>query len=121
MKCLGISEVEIVQRKYGIMKLLAGVRSNIMRSKNLDVKILEIEPYRSTSNHYHQRSESVYFVLDGLISADIQGKRFDMIKGDIVLVDVNETHCFTNNSQNICILLEVMSPAYSRDDIFYVD
>jgi mannose-6-phosphate isomerase-like protein (cupin superfamily) len=121
MKLLNITEAEVVKRKYGIMTLIAGVRSTVIKSKNLDVKILEIEPNLATSKHYHEKSESVYYLLEGELTAEINDEIFEMKKGDIMLVDINESHRFLNNTSEKSIVLEAMAPAYAKDDIFYVE
>lgn len=118
MKTLSIKNTESIQRKYGIMKILAGGRSEKMKSVNIDLKILEIEPQMSTSQHYHKKSETVFYVLKGKVKLDNKKETLELKKGDIVLIPPYEFHRLININQTICVVLEVMSPTYRKSDIF---
>jgi mannose-6-phosphate isomerase-like protein (cupin superfamily) len=119
MKIGSIQDVEIVQRPYGVMKMLAGGKK--IKTKNLDVRILEIGTNNCTSKHYHIRSESLFYILQGSIELEIVGNILTLKKGDIILIEPGEFHLLRNRGANKCIVLEVMSPPFTKKDIFYAE
>lgn len=117
MQIIPILDAEQIKRDYGLMKILAGGKK--LKTKNIDMRILEIEPKSSTSKHYHIKSESVFYILRGLVELETSTKIMRAKKSDIILVEPNEFHMIRNIANRKCVILEVMSPPFSKSDIFY--
>lgn len=115
-----ISEAEIVRRPYGVMKMLAGGKK--LKTTNVDLRILEIRAQESTTRHYHQHSESIFYVMEGTLEMELgEGgeAKVPLQVGDVVLIEPTEVHLLHNIGDRTAIVIEAMGPPFSTRDIFY--
>jgi mannose-6-phosphate isomerase-like protein (cupin superfamily) len=97
------------------------VRGKKNPANKLDLRILEIEQGTCTSKHYHVQSESVFYVLEGTAELEVQSTIVVLSVGDVVVVEPNEIHLIRNTGTSKCILIEAMSPPFTKKDIFYLE
>ena len=65
------------------------------------------------SPHFHSAVE-IYFILDGSMEAEINGKRFKMESGDISIANPFEIHkYFKTDPAHVCVL--IFSDRYLED------
>lgn len=120
MKIISISAAPLVKRQYGIMQLIAGPNAEqSMKTSRVDVKILEIDAMSQTSKHYHLESDSIFLVIDGEAELETLDQCEPMKPGDAARVPPREFHMLRNTTQHKCKVLEIMSPPYRKEDLFY--
>ena len=76
------------------------------------VAIMKLGPGQSTGNEPedHKKSDQVLLVVEGQLSAEIDGKRSRMKAGDFVTIPPCTKHKFTNKSDRPAITFNVYSP-----------
>jgi quercetin dioxygenase-like cupin family protein len=119
MRVTSVKTAELLLRDYGLMKILVG--GNKVKAKNLDLRILEIEPHMCTSKHYHAQSESVFYIMKGHIELETANGSYECREGNVLLVEPGEIHRIHNRGLEKSIILEVMAPPFSKSDIFFPD
>jgi mannose-6-phosphate isomerase-like protein (cupin superfamily) len=67
--------------------------------KNLVVSKTILNPQQATTGHSHPDQEEVYFFMKGSGVMIIQGQRFPVRQGSIVLVEDGEFHKVLNNAK----------------------
>jgi len=55
-----------------------------------------IPPHKSFQNHYHEDMQEIFIMLDDGAEAYINGKKIELYKGDVMVVDPRETHEMKN-------------------------
>ncbi|MDW7733120.1 MAG: cupin domain-containing protein [Methanolobus sp.] len=70
----------------------------------------------STIPHRHINSEEIYNIMEGCGYMTIEGKGFDVGKGDTICILPGETHNIRNTGNIPLKLLCCCSPPYSHDD-----
>jgi len=94
---------------------------------NSAIKIMSVasgflEAGKKARLHRHEESDEIYYVLSGQGQVQLGEKIFDVRPGDAICVPVNMVHGLINTSQEKPLkVLAVESPAYSDDDIFFLD
>lgn len=112
-------EDELIPRSYGQMRMLAGGRN--LETKNCDLRILEINPGSSTSHHFHEKSESVFHVLSGSVTMEVDETQVRLEAGDTLVIEPSERHVLRNTGGSHAVVIESMSPPFSKRDIFYIE
>ena len=97
-------------------------RSNIFRktkwfevlktTKRSQVAVMKLGPGQSTGEQpeTHKNSDQVLLVIEGQLSAEIDGKRFLIKVGDFVSIPPRTKHKFTNRSDRPAVTFNVYSP-----------
>ena len=57
-------------------------------------KILHINAQHCCSYHYHKLKDETFYILEGHIIMELNGNRFDMVKGDVIRVRPGDKHRF---------------------------
>lgn len=76
--------------------------------------ILESGESSSEELNTHAESDQTLIVLDGLLTAEISGKRTEMKEGDAVTVPAGTPHKFTNSGSERAVTFSVYSPPAYR-------
>lgn len=119
MKFQPAGRAEVFQRNYGTLQLLAGSdRSGRMATRNADLKIITVQPGKSTSHHFHLERESIFYVTAGelLFVSESAGAQLSLSVGDTLVLEPGEDHCFTNVGPQPAVFLEIESPPHSSTD-----
>lgn len=118
MKKASVHDAELIPRPYGVMKMLAGGRN--LRTAQGDLRLLEIDVGKSTSRHYHGRSESIFHVLVGRLRMEVDGQSVALDPGDTIVIEPGEIHVLRNVGTERATVVESMAPPFSSKDIFYL-
>jgi mannose-6-phosphate isomerase-like protein (cupin superfamily) len=118
MKRAAYEEAETIPRDYGAMIMLGGGAN--LRTKNGDLRILQIRAGASTSKHYHKRSESIFHVLSGELVMEVDNAREGLRRGDTIVIEPEEIHVLRNVGAEDAVVVETMAPPFSKTDIFYL-
>ena len=83
-----------------------------------DVSVAEalVEPGRVTELHRHQRSQEIYYILEGEGEVRIGNEEFRVKRHDAILIPSGTPHCVKNNGRSELRMLCVCSPPYSHED-----
>jgi len=58
----------------------------------------------------HEKSDQILLVLGGRLSGEIDGKRTNLKRGDIVVISAGAKHRFTNKGSTPAVTFNVYSP-----------
>jgi len=115
-----VKNAEIIKRPYGLIRILAAGNSKRIISKRADLLLLEIEPGKKTTRHYHLKSEEIFYIINGKAVISGDDTTLEVKEDDVVLIQTGEIHGIKNIGKKPCIILMVESPPYDEKDKFYV-
>lgn len=72
---------------------------------------------KASREHYHKETDEVYYVVSGRGSVVLDGKKYGVKKGTVVLVPKGVTHHLESNGRKIEVFC-ISSPCYSEGDFF---
>ena len=96
-----------------IREILAPANSSL-KNQSLAEDILE--PGKSTIEHYHPKTEEIYYVLEGKGLMKIDGEKQAVSKGDGIVILPGKKHKLWNTGNTELIILCCCSPAYTDAD-----
>ena len=71
------------------------------------IAIVEINPGKSSKNHYHPKVEETYFILSGQALMNIDGTDVMLTQGDLITIPTGVHHKVTNFSDSEILQLYV--------------
>ena len=71
-----------------------------LKSKIQTINDACLEPGKGFAPHTHNDGEEIYYFLEGNGEMIINDKKFQVKKGDVVVVEVGESHSLKNPSAN---------------------
>lgn len=89
--CLKSEKRENIRGGKGVAKYFEYIREKEW-SKVKFISLIELEPFSSVGEHKHIDEEEFYFIVDGKGYGILNGKKFELEKGDAFLCKKNETH-----------------------------
>ncbi|MGC8886556.1 MAG: cupin domain-containing protein [Verrucomicrobiia bacterium] len=96
-----------------IRELLAYRNSSI---KNQSLAEARVPISGSTLEHYHIKSEEIYFILEGKGKIKIEDETAIVTKGDAIAILPNKRHKIWNIGDNVLKILCCCAPAYEHND-----
>jgi mannose-6-phosphate isomerase-like protein (cupin superfamily) len=108
----------ITKDSSGIREILAPANSTI---KNQSLAEARVAPGRSTNEHFHPKSEEIYYILDGRGRMKVEGEEREVGPGDGIAILPGERHKIWNLGESDLVFLCCCSPAYSHDDTVIVE
>jgi len=96
-----------------IRELLA-YRNSAIRNQSLAEARLPIGS--STQEHYHVRTEEIYYITHGTGRMRIEGDERDVKAGDAVAIPPGSKHKLSNTGNETLRLLCCCAPAYEHSD-----
>jgi mannose-6-phosphate isomerase-like protein (cupin superfamily) len=91
-------------------------------AKNISIASGYLESGKFAKPHFHKVSEEIYYILSGRGQIRFGTTLFDIKTGDAIIVPVEMIHALINTDQEKPLkVLAIETPAYSDDDIFFVD
>ncbi|MDZ4742821.1 MAG: cupin domain-containing protein [Verrucomicrobiota bacterium] len=110
-----INEVPAFKTKDGseIRELLAYRNSSV---KNQSLAEARLEPGQSTQEHYHIKTEEIYYITDGHGLMRLAGEEFTVKPGDSIAIVPGQKHKITNTGATLLKLLCMCAPCYEHDD-----
>jgi mannose-6-phosphate isomerase-like protein (cupin superfamily) len=115
MHIKNLNEVPAFTTKDGseIRELLAH-RNSVIRNQSLAEARLPAGG--STQEHYHSRTEEIYYVTGGRGRIRIEGEFSDLKPGDAVAIPPGHKHKLWNTGGDTLHVLCCCAPAYEHDD-----
>jgi len=96
-----------------IRELLAH-RNSVIRNQSLAEARLPVGT--STQEHYHPKTEEIYFITHGTGRMRVEGETREVKAGDAIAIPPGQTHKLWNTGQQTLRLLCCCSPAYEDAD-----
>lgn len=101
-----------------IRELLAHRNSN-MRSQSLAEARLKTGG--ATQEHYHKRTEEIYFITHGTGRIQIDGELREVRSGDAIAIPPGARHKLWNTGKETLRLLCCCAPGYEHSDTFLTE
>jgi mannose-6-phosphate isomerase-like protein (cupin superfamily) len=98
-----------------IRELLAH-RNSCIRNQTLAEARLPISG--STTPHFHEKSEEIYYILSGAGMLQIADKTCSVGPGDAIAIPPQQLHQITNTGNEILKFLCCCAPGYEHEDTF---
>ncbi|HXT10074.1 MAG TPA: cupin domain-containing protein [Candidatus Angelobacter sp.] len=115
MDIKNLADVPAFATKDGseIRELLAH-RNSTIRNQSLAEARLPVGA--STQEHYHPKTEEIYYITHGTGRMRIEGELRDVKPGDAIAIPPGQKHKLWNTGPDILRLLCCCAPAYEHDD-----
>lgn len=115
MDIINLGEVSAFTTKDGseIRELLAHRNSAIRHQSLAEARL---QPGCATQEHYHQRTEEIYFITEGSGLMRIENEERHVKPGDAIAIPPGKRHKITNTGSSVLRLLCCCSPAYEHED-----
>jgi len=101
-----------------IRELLAH-RNSAIRNQSLAEARLPVGS--STQEHYHARTEEIYFITAGQGRMRIEGEMAEVKAGDAIAILPGKKHKLWNTGNGLLTLLCCCAPAYEHSDTFITE
>ncbi len=75
-----------------------------------------VRPGETTQRHLHEKSEELYFILQGTGEMQLGNDAFTVNKGDTICIPPGTIHCIENRGESDLKILCCCAPAYSHAD-----
>src|SRR2546422_8146285 len=120
MEIKNLNEVPAFITKDGseIRELLA-YRNSAIRNQSLAEARLPLGG--STQEHYHARTEEIYFITAGQGRMRIDGENAEVKAGDAIAIPPGKRHKLWNTGRETLRLLCCCSPSYEHSDTFITE
>lgn len=100
---------KVMRWKRGFQLPLFGEQNG---ARNIDVHINVINVGSGTGPyHYHAQAENVYIVLEGVVEAVVEGKRYFLQKDDVAFIPPGLRHYAGNPGTVPARVIEIYAPA----------
>src|SRR5262245_4609015 len=113
IKSLNAAEPFITKDGSEIRELLAH-RNSVIRNQSLAEARVPVGG--STQEHYHARTEEIYFITAGRGRMRIEAETAEVKAGDAVAIPPGKKHKLWNTGSETLKLLCCCSPAYEHSD-----
>ena len=101
-----------------IRELLA-YRNSVIRNQSVAEATIAIGA--STQEHYHPKSEEIYYILGGAGRMKLDGELCDVGPFDAIAIPPGARHKIWNTGDTPLVLLCCCAPAYENDDTVMVE
>lgn len=115
MDVRNLGEVPAFVTKDGseIRELLAHRNSAIRNQSLAEARLV---PGASTQEHYHVKTEEIYYITHGTGRIRIDGEARNVVGGDAIAILPGQRHKLWNTGPDILRLLCCCAPGYEHDD-----
>ncbi len=96
-----------------IRELLAHRNSAI---RNQSLAEARLNPGTSTQEHYHVKTEEIYYITHGAGRIRINGEVREVAQGDAIAILPGQNHKLWNTGSDVLRLLCCCAPGYEHDD-----
>ena len=120
MEIKNLDDVAAFTTKDGseIRELLA-YRNSSIRNQSLAEARLPVGA--STQEHYHARTEEIYFITQGRGRMRIEGELAEVKAGDAIAIPPGKKHKLWNTGAEVLTLLCCCAPCYEHSDTFLTE
>ena len=115
MEIINRNEVDpfITKDNSEIREILAPGNSSLANQSLAEAKVAK---GKSTEEHYHLKSEEIYYILQGKGKMKIEGEVREVAVGDGIAIPPGSRHRIWNTEETELVFLCCCSPAYSDGD-----
>ncbi len=113
VKSLGDVAAFVTKDGSEIRELLAHRNSAI---RNQSLAEARLAPGASTQEHYHVKTEEIYYITHGEGRIRIDGEVREIASGDAVAIPPGQRHKLWNTGSDVLRLLCCCAPSYEHDD-----
>lgn len=110
---LGAAPAFVTKDGSEIRELLAH-RNSVIRNQSLAEA--RLEPGQTTDEHYHVRTEEIYYITHGTGRFRLDGELRDVRVGDAIAIPPGRRHKLWNTGAETLRLLCCCAPAYEHSD-----
>lgn len=112
--------VRLADRESFITADGSGIRElahpNWTGARNQSLAEATVDPGGETAEHYHPRSEEIYYFTAGRGRMRLGSEETEVTAGDCVVIAPGAVHKLWNTGSDPLVLLCCCSPAYSHQD-----
>lgn len=101
-----------------IRELLAHRNSAIRNQSLAEARVL---PGAATQEHFHARTEEIYYITHGSGRMRIEGEEREVRAGDAIAILPGQRHRLRNTGSETLRLLCCCAPAYEHEDTFLTE
>ena len=88
--------------------------------KNQSLAEAKVAPGQTTEEHYHVRSEEIYYILRGRGRMWLENDSREVRVGDGIAIPPGKKHKIENTSSADLVLLCCCTPAYTHEDTILI-
>lgn len=120
MELFNLDQVPSFRTKDGseIRELLAHRNSGI---RNQSLAEARLPVGGGTQEHYHAKTEEIYYITHGRGRIKIEGEMRDVEPGDAIAIPPGKKHKLWNTGTEVLRLLCCCAPAYEHADTFITE
>ena len=113
VKSLGNVPAFVTKDGSEIRELLAHRNSAI---RNQSLAEARLAPGMSTQEHYHVKTEEIYYITHGVGRMRIDGEVRDVVNGDAIAILPGQRHKLWNTGSDVLRLVCCCAPGYEPED-----
>jgi mannose-6-phosphate isomerase-like protein (cupin superfamily) len=98
---------------------LSAHRNSAIRNQSLAEA--RLAPSASTQEHYHVKTEEIYYITHGVGRIRIEGEVRDVAAGDAIAILPGQRHKLWNTGSEVLRLLCCCAPGYEHEDTVMTD
>lgn len=104
MKVIHASELQFIpsshedQQNPHVLKKVLLEKADILPGRVQMVNWARLLPKKTFNPHYHEDMSEVFLIIEGEVTMDVSGTSLELKRGDAIVVEPNEVHTMTNNS-----------------------
>lgn len=91
-----------------------GINHKLVDGEGLNNVSIQVQEFRVGAAfgryHFHERSDNIYVVLSGRISAVVDGETMMLDEGDVLFIPAGSPHKTTNGGDRVARALEIYAP-----------
>ena len=88
---------------------------HLLQSDSLSVKQEKMPPGTSAQLHYHKRSEQLFYILSGMATMEIAGRKSIINANESIYIPPGAEHFIANNSKEELEFLVISTPNVQDD------
>jgi mannose-6-phosphate isomerase-like protein (cupin superfamily) len=104
-------EFEAPEPYQRFMKIL--VDNEVFKDAPLCMTLVTYPPDAKCSPHSHGEAVEIYFVLEGSLTATVQGKPYHIEKSQLIYISHGKEHYAENRENRVCRFLAIHVPGVS--------
>ena len=90
-------------------------------SADISFAIVTVPPEAKHKKCYSNRSEKYYYVIEGEIIFEIEGKAQSLIKGDFCIISMGKTFAYRNITTLSAVMALVHSPSFDLTSEIFLE
>lgn len=105
---------QFVTKDTSKIREILAPRNSLLKQQSLAEAV--VPAGGATEEHFHAKSEEIYFVLSGMGEMRVAGEMFLVQEGDAVALLPGERHKIWNRGTTDLVFLCICVPPYEHDD-----